>query len=481
MEKLRLLSLSDDLIGKISSYLCDTPQQIVALSLTCQYLYHLIHFRSSHIWYDLYSLHLSRVNETLKYTPQISWKSFFIEIYSFISQKNHPSSYQPIHIKHITPPILIPRSGHSINSFHQNYIVQFGGATTDYIMTNSYDLFTILPDQSLQFFQIDQDFSFPFIARRWLHTGTSIGSKNRRKVVIYGGMGNHVLNGDLLLLELFLPHDHHAGNENEQEDQPKVICSRALSSPSSPSPSPRAGHSAVVWDQRYGPDKSIFIFGGRVGNSSSVEALSNEIWHLDCTGCLDASHTAVWRKLLPTGAPPCRRWCHSALRNRDSMLVFGGWTHASEGPVNVFLNDLFLFDFVNETWIEIVTSGVPPCPRCQAPVMFWNSLLTGSYAPRGSEDETQSSQNGGAGYLAIYGGAYHATQEEEILLPYGSRVIDSDSFHVLDLNSFTWLPMTQTYRPLRGGVNGVLWAEMAQCWVLSGKSHPHQSPFPSFQ
>lgn len=57
-------------------------------------------------------------------------------------------------------------------------------------------------------------------------------------------------------------------------------------------------------------------------------------------------------------------------------------------------------------------------------------------------------------------------------MPYGSRVIDSDTFHVLDLNSFTWLPMTQSYRSLRGGVNGVLWSEILQCWILSGESLP---------
>jgi hypothetical protein len=433
-QELRFLSLSDDLIGKISSYLCDNPREVIALSLTCRYLYHLIHSRSSHLWYDIYSHHLSRGNKSLKFTPQIPWKSYFIEIYSFIRHSDDSPDSQPIHIRHIAPSALLQRSGHSINSFYQNYIIQFGGATADFIMTNTYDLFIILPDQSLQIFRIDQHFSFPYIARRWLHIGATIGFKNQRKVVIYGGMGNHALHGDLLLLELFLREDE----EENGVETPQVICSRVQISPSSPSPSPRAGHSAVVWDpQRDGADSSIFIFGGKVANSSSLESLSNEIWHLDCTGCLETSHTALWRKVRPTGSPPSRRWCHSALRNQDSMIVFGGWTHAedpqTQDPVNVFLNDLFLFDLVNEAWSEILASGVPPCPRCQAPIMFWNSLVTGSYSQEVPSNESQNS-----GYLAIYGGAYRSP--EVTRLTSWSPEIFSSSSHSPCLSSGGYRP-----------------------------------------
>lgn len=410
------LNLSDDLIVKISSYLCDNPQEIVALSLTCQYLYHLIHFHSSPLWFDLYSHHLSssRANGSLTFTPQRSWKSYFIEIYPFVRHSvasSSSSSEPPIHIQHITPPALLRRSGHSINSFHQDYIVQFGGATTDFHLSCSYDLFVISPDQSLRIFHVDQHFSFPSIARRWLHTGTTIGSRTHKKVLIYGGMGNQTL-ADLLLLELFLPE---GDGEGKEVDTPQVICSRIPRNASSPSPSPRAGHSAIVFDaQRDGIDNSIFIFGGKVEkNSSSLESLSNEIWHLDCNGCLNASHSVMWRKINPTGSPPCQRWCHSAIRNQDSMIVFGGWTHASdsEASSHVFLNDLFVFDLGNETWNEIITSGLPPCPRCQAPVMFWNSLVTGSYSHEASGNEGQR-----AGYLVIYGGAYHSLEVTKLPL-----------------------------------------------------------------
>jgi hypothetical protein len=387
--------LPGDLIGKISSYLCDNCWDIISLSLTCRDIYSTIHFNSSHLWYDIYR---SLVHQDhLIFKPNTLWKESVIDMYQFLHQES------PIHIIHHPPQTLARRSGHSMNTFDQKHVIHFGGATTNFIMTNSYDLFIVYSDHSIQILKSFERFPI-HIGSRWLHTGSTIGPTNARKVIIYGGHGLHHTFGDTLLLELW-----HLEMEGDIEGNiPTVTCSRPIYS-QFPPPSARGGHSAIVYDtHKDGSNSSIYIFGGRLQMISDGEeplaSFSNEIWHMDCSDCLTPSRVIKWKPILPTGSYPHPRYCHSAVCYDDSMIVFGGWTigHFHE---NIFLNDLHIFNVTNQTWNEVITCGIPPSPRCQTSLLFWNSLVSGGYSP--SLNFTPGLQQG---YLVVYGGAYHSLE-----------------------------------------------------------------------
>jgi hypothetical protein len=403
--------LPRDLIGKIAAYLCDSCQDIISLSLTCHEIYLTIHSYSSPLWYDLYC---SLVHQySLIFNPNISWKESVFDIYHFISQKS------PIHLLSNSIKTLIPRSGHSINYFDEKYVIQFGGATNNFEMTHSYDLFVVYSNHSIQILRSNERFRLP-IASRWLHTGSTIGRQSHKKVIIFGGHGVSDLYGDVLLLELWYPHndgDDSQGQGQGQGEIPTVTCSRPISSQSR-APSPRGGHSAIVYDTHHdGTNSSIYIFGGKVdlgrllsaGDEDPLTSLSNELWEMDCSDCLTASHVIQWKEIrTTTGSPPCPRYCHSAVCHDNSMMVFGGWTYGPRHQ-NIFLNDLFLYHIVDQTWSEVLTCGIPPSPRCQTALLFWTSLVSGEYSL--SSDLTAQARRG---YLVVYGGAYHSLEVRAI-------------------------------------------------------------------
>ena len=96
-------------------------------------------------------------------------------------------------------------------------------------------------------------------------------------------------------------------------------------SPSGALPGPRRGHSGVLFETH------LIVFGGNDGSAESF----NDLWKFDLS---DAS--AQWTNLSPRrNALPARRWAHTAVLYKTTLVVFGGRSG------NVAANDPNLNDF----------------------------------------------------------------------------------------------------------------------------------------
>lgn len=93
-------------------------------------------------------------------------------------------------------------------------------------------------------------------------------------------------------------------------------------------PSPRWGHSAVVYKD------TMFVFGGISHGSPS-----SETWGFDLK-------RNVWMDLTPTVSPPAR-FSHTIALMDDSMFLYGGSTNAQR------LEDSWKYDFDYNTWSNI--------------------------------------------------------------------------------------------------------------------------------
>ena len=105
-------------------------------------------------------------------------------------------------------------------------------------------------------------------------------------------------------------------------------------------PSKRWGHSAILHNN------NMIIFGGR----HLKKSLSN-VYSLNFS-------SLTWSKMEPIGIIPLARDSHSAvLYNNTNMIIFGG-----NGQTSKF-NDLWDFDINEYKWTKMTTQGKSPCAR----------------------------------------------------------------------------------------------------------------------
>ena len=105
-------------------------------------------------------------------------------------------------------------------------------------------------------------------------------------------------------------------------------------------PSKRWGHSAILHNN------NMIIFGGR----HLKKSLSN-VYSLNFS-------SLTWSKMEPIGIIPLARDSHSAvLYNNTDMIIFGG-----NGQTTKF-NDLWDFDINEYKWTKMTTQGKSPCAR----------------------------------------------------------------------------------------------------------------------
>ena len=105
-------------------------------------------------------------------------------------------------------------------------------------------------------------------------------------------------------------------------------------------PSKRWGHSAILYNN------NMIIFGGR----HLKKSLSN-VYSLNFS-------SLTWSKMEPIGIIPLARDSHSAvLYNNTDMIIFGG-----NGQTTKF-NDLWDFDINEYKWTKMTTQGKSPCAR----------------------------------------------------------------------------------------------------------------------
>lgn len=105
-------------------------------------------------------------------------------------------------------------------------------------------------------------------------------------------------------------------------------------------PPGRVGHTAVIFDG------SMFMFGGWSGRDTL-----DDLYEFRCK-----DH--IVREIRHRGRCPRKRYRHSAAVHDTSMFIFGGTSKTQER-----FDDLFDFNFEQETWTEVKSHGDRPSAR----------------------------------------------------------------------------------------------------------------------
>ena len=141
-------------------------------------------------------------------------------------------------------------------------------------------------------------------------------------------------------------------NEDDNDIPPSknTFCKgiwKQITSPQ-PRPSPRCSHSSVFYNN------AIYIFGGELANADNYHHFK-DIWKFDLK-------TNLWTEIKPRNkGGPSPRSGHRALVWRNYMLIFGGFFEAVRETPRWF-NDLHIFDFSTNTWIECAYSKLASIP-----------------------------------------------------------------------------------------------------------------------
>ncbi|XP_013385258.1 F-box only protein 42 [Lingula anatina] len=102
-------------------------------------------------------------------------------------------------------------------------------------------------------------------------------------------------------------------------------------------------------------DKSMYVFGG----CTSTNTTFNDIWRYDLG-------TRQWIRPLAMGIYPAPKGYASMVKYKDSLILFGGWSHPTPyplhqlGPARLF-NELHIYSPVSNRW-TLVHTHCPPLP-----------------------------------------------------------------------------------------------------------------------
>ena len=105
-------------------------------------------------------------------------------------------------------------------------------------------------------------------------------------------------------------------------------------------PSARFGYSAAMFRDKF------VLFGGYEGAK-----WLNDLWEYDTEG------RGGWKKITPSGKPPCIRSCPSYCMAGGRLFVLGGYDGVQR------MNDFFVLDLFSYTWTELPSFGSVPSPR----------------------------------------------------------------------------------------------------------------------
>ena len=130
-------------------------------------------------------------------------------------------------------------------------------------------------------------------------------------------------------------------------------------------PAPRFGHTAI-YDS---VNNRMTIFGGATGVASPAPCLNDVSVLSDANG---VGGTEAWTKLAPSGAPPAKRYGHSAVYDSTNnlMIVFGG-----NNCSTTYFNDVWVLSNANglggtPAWSQLSPNGAPPAPRGFASAVY---------------------------------------------------------------------------------------------------------------
>jgi hypothetical protein len=334
------------------------------------------------IWRGRYMRICENIPRDIEKLAQIDWRGKNADVYPLLKQKEDETvQITDIFMDKLR---LSCRSGHTITIIDDDILILFGGASHLFLFINTCDILSFKQNKILAINKSPINPPSP----RWLHTSSTLSGMT----VIFGGQTDNALENDVHLLDLV------------RTDSGVVNVSFTLLTSTGAVPSQRGGHSMVADNDR----SRLILFGGMSAGQSCL----NDILTLSLESSVDplsglAVIRAMWSQFVTYGVPPSPRWCHSCTVVGDNMLVFGGWRYATQpGARHEFSNDLYIFSLSSNTWTQLETGGLPPRPRCQAPIWHLPSL----HCRRGRESSL-------TGYLVVYGGACHLEQGVIILAP----------------------------------------------------------------
>ncbi|XP_067002520.1 F-box only protein 42 isoform X2 [Anabrus simplex] len=96
----------------------------------------------------------------------------------------------------------------------------------------------------------------------------------------------------------------------------------------------------------------MYVFGGCTSTSTTF----NDLWRLDL-------NKRQWVRPLTMGTYPSPKACASVVCYKDTLVLFGGWTHPSPYPLHQawrLFNELHIYSIVSNRWTCINTNPSPP-------------------------------------------------------------------------------------------------------------------------
>ena len=125
----------------------------------------------------------------------------------------------------------------------------------------------------------------------------------------------------------------------------------------------------------------VVIFGGDGDNSGFLSGARDDLWSLNLG-------TGTWTQLTPAGPRPQARLLHGAANLGNRMVVFGG----AEDFI-VYRNDLWIFDFMLNTWSQVQSSnGISPRNRF-GPAVFADRAQRRAIVFAGHDDAALGNSN----------------------------------------------------------------------------------------
>ena len=146
-----------------------------------------------------------------------------------------------------------------------------------------------------------------------------------------------------------LKHENDDDNENKDENDThsKIGVWKRIISPS-PRPPARCSHSTVYYNN------ALYVFGGELASADNYHHYK-DMWRFDIK-------TNTWSEIKPRNkGGPTPRSGHRALVWRHYMIIFGGFFEAVRETPRWF-NDLHVYDFSTNSWIECKYSSLATLP-----------------------------------------------------------------------------------------------------------------------
>jgi len=110
--------------------------------------------------------------------------------------------------------------------------------------------------------------------------------------------------------------------------------------------SKRYSHAACSWGN------FMYVFGGCTCTSTTF----NDLWKLDLG-------TREWSRILTMGSYPSPKACATMVNYKQSLILFGGWTHPSPYPLHQAwrtFNELHIYDVPTNRWRYISSPTLSP-------------------------------------------------------------------------------------------------------------------------